>query len=159
MKKKILVSACLYGECTKYDGKNNILKNPFFLKWKNRGELVPVCPEMLGGLKTPRPCSEICGEKVVNTEGADVTENFRKGAEETLKIARENNVLFAILKQGSPSCGCKEIYDGTFSGNKIPGAGVTARMLLDNGIVVFDENDIGVAHLFYTHAGQKHHHD
>lgn len=158
MKKKILVSACLYGECTKYDGKNNILKNPFFLKWKNRGELIPVCPEVLGGLPTPRPCSEICCGKVINSEGADVTENFKKGAERTLDIAKENNVLFAILKQGSPSCGCKEIYDGTFSGKKIPGAGVTARMLLDNGIVVFDENDIGVAHLFYTHAGEKHHH-
>ena len=158
MKKKILVSACLYGECTKYDGTHNILKNPFFLQWKNRGELIPVCPEMLGGLPTPRPCCELCNGKVINTNGDDVTENFNKGAEETLKIAKENNVLFAILKQGSPSCGCKEIYDGTFSGKKIAGAGVTARLLLDNGIVVFDEDDIGLAHLLYAHAGQKHHH-
>ena len=134
---------------------------PLFLKWKNKGELVPVCPEVLGGLPTPRSCSEICDGKVVNTEGTDVTEQFNKGAEETLKIARENNVILAILKQGSPSCGCKKIYDGTFSGKKISGMGVTARLLTDNGIVVFDEDDIGLANLLYTHAGKKHshHHD
>ena len=159
---KILVSACLYGECTKYDGTNNICKHPLFLKWKNKGELVPVCPEVLGGLKTPRPCSEICGEKVMNTEGEDVTEAFRKGAEETLKKAREEGVILAILKQGSPSCGCKKIYDGTFSGKKISGMGVTARLLTDSGIVVFDEDDIMLANLLYTPAGKKHthhHHD
>lgn len=155
---KILVSACLYGECTKYDGTNNILKNPFFLKWKNRGELIPVCPEVMGGLPTPRPCSEICGQKVVNALGEDVTAEFNKGAEEAFKIAKENNVLFAILKQGSPSCGCKKIYDGTFSGNKISGMGVTARLLTDNGIVVFDEDDIALANLLYTHAEKKHTH-
>ncbi len=155
---KILVSACLYGECTKYDGTCNLLKHPLFLKWKNMGELIPVCPEVMGGLPTPRPCSEIKDGKVVNTEGQDVTDNFNKGAQETLKIARENGVTFAILKQGSPSCGCKKIYDGTFSGKKISGMGVTARLLTDNGIVVFDEDDIALANLLYTHAGNKHHH-
>lgn len=155
---KILVSACLLGECTKYDGTNNILKHPLFLKWKNRGEFISVCPEVLGGLSTPRPCSEICGQRVVNSEGTDVTAQFERGAQETLRIARENNVLFAILKQGSPSCGCKKIYDGTFSGNKIPGMGVTARLLTDNGIVVFDENDMVLARLLYENAGNKHHH-
>lgn len=155
---KILVSACLYGECTKYDGTNNILKHPLFMKWKNMGVLIPVCPEVLGGLPTPRPCSEIKDGKVINTEGQDVTEEFNKGAEETLKIARENGVTFAILKQSSPSCGCKRIYDGTFSGNKISGMGVTARLLTDNGIVVFDEDDMSLANLLYTHSGQKHHH-
>ncbi|MBO5008162.1 MAG: DUF523 domain-containing protein [Clostridia bacterium] len=155
---KILVSACLYGECTKYDGTNNILKNPFFLRWKNRGELIPVCPEVMGGLPTPRPCSEICGGKVINTLGEDVTEAFNKGAREALDIAKNNNVTFAILKQGSPSCGCKKIHDGTFSGNKISGMGVTARLLTDNGIVVFDEDDIALANLLYTHAGKKHTH-
>ena len=159
MDRKILVSACLYGECTKYNGNSNILKNPFFLKWKNRGVLVPVCPEVMGGLPVPRPCSEICGEKVINSNGDDVTEYFEKGARMTLDIAKKNNVLFAILKQGSPSCGCKEIYDGSFSKKKISGTGITARMLIDNGIVVFDENDIGIAHLFYTHASAKHPHE
>ena len=155
---KILVSACLYGECTKYDGTNNILKHPLFLKWKNMGELIPVCPEVLGGLSTPRPCSEIIGTKVVNTQGNDVTDNFNKGAEETLRIAKDNHVVFAILKQGSPSCGCKKICDGTFSGTKIPGMGVTARMLTDNGIVVFDEDDMHLANLLYKNFGNKHHH-
>lgn len=155
---KILVSSCLYGKCTKYDGTNNLLKHPLFLKWKNMGELVCVCPEELGGLPTPRPCSEICGAKVMNSEGKDVTENFNKGAEKTLEIAKENNVIFAILKQGSPSCGCKKIYDGTFSDNKISGMGVTARLLTDNGIVVFDEDDMPLAKLLYDHAGKKHHH-
>ena len=159
---KILVSACLYGKCTKYDGKSNLFKHPLFLKWKNKGELIPVCPEVLGGLSTPRPCSEIQGDRVVNSEGRDVTESFKKGAEEALKIAKENDVVFAILKQGSPSCGCKKIYDGSFSGCKISGMGVTARLLTDNGIVVFDEDDIMLANLLYTHAGKKHthhHHD
>lgn len=155
---KILVSACLYGECTKYDGTCNLLKHPLFLKWKNMGELIPVCPEVMGGLPTPRPCSEIKDGKVVNTEGQDVTDNFKRGAQEALKIARENGVTFAILKQGSPSCGCKKIYDGTFSGKKISGMGVTARLLTDNGIVVFDEDDMHLANLLYTHAGNKHHH-
>lgn len=154
--RKILVSACLYGECTKYNGGNNILKNPFFLRWKNRGVLVPVCPEVLGGLPVPRKCSEICGEQVLFSDGTDVTENFKRGAEEALKIAKDNNAIFAILKQGSPSCGCRKIYDGTFSGNKINGTGITARLLLDNGFVVFDENDIGIANLFYTHAEKGH---
>lgn len=155
---KILVSACLYGKCTKYDGTNNLLKHPLFLKWKNKGELVCVCPEELGGLPTPRPCSEICGSRVVNSESKDVTDQFQKGAEQALKIAKENNVLFAILKQGSPSCGCKKIYDGTFTGNKISGMGVTARLLTDNGIVVFDEDDMLLANLLYQNAGNKHHH-
>lgn len=156
---KILVSACLYGECTKYDGGCNLLKHPLFLKWKNMGELVPVCPEVMGGLKVPRPCSELKGDKVVNTEGEDVTEAFNLGAEKALKVARENNVIFAILKQGSPSCGCKKICDGSFSGKKIAGMGVTARLLTDNGIVVFDEDDMHLAHLLYTHSGKKHHHE
>ncbi len=155
---KILVSACLYGKCTKYDGTNNILKHPLFLKWKNKGELVSVCPEVLGGLATPRPCSEICKDKVINSLGEDVTQNFHDGAKKALEIARENNVLFAILKQGSPSCGCKRIYDGTFTGNKISGMGVAARLLTDNGIVVFDENDMQLAKLLYDNAGKKHHH-
>lgn len=155
---KILVSACLYGQCTKYDGTNNILKHPLFLKWKNMGELVPVCPEVMGGLPTPRPCSEICGDRVVSSRGADVTENFSLGAAKALETALENDVIFAILKQGSPSCGCKKIYDGSFEGKKIPGMGVTARLLTDHGIVVFDEDDMPLAKLLYDNAGNKHHH-
>lgn len=156
--KKILVSACLYGECTRYDGKSNLLKNPIFLKWKNMGVLVPVCPEVLGGLKTPRPCSEIKDGKVVNKLGEDVTKQFEDGAKKALEIARENDVVFAVLKQSSPSCGCKKIYDGTFSGKKIPGSGIAAEMLLNNGIVVFDEDDINTAKMVYDHANMCSHH-
>lgn len=143
--KKILVSACLYGYCTKYDGGNNLLIDKTFLGWKNRGILIPVCPEELGGLSTPRKPSEICGELVKDSDGNDVTACFIKGAEEALRIAKENNVLFAIMKDGSPSCSCKHIYDGTFSKTKINGAGICARLLLENGIVVLTENDMQTA--------------
>ena len=144
-KKKILVSACLYGYCTRYDGRSNLLLDKTFLDWKNRGLLIPVCPEVLGDLPTPREPSEICDGRVLAKDGKDVTDNFEKGAQEALKIARENNVMIAILKDGSPSCGCKQIYDGSFSGKKISGAGVCARLLLENGIVVLSENDIATA--------------
>lgn len=144
-KKKVLVSACLYGYCTKYDGGHNILLDKTFLDWKNRGMLIPVCPEVLGGLSTPRLPSEICNGRIKAKDGTDVTDNFNRGAEEVLKIARENNVMIAIMKDGSPSCGCKQIYDGNFSGKKINGAGVCARLLLENGIVVLSENDTATA--------------
>ncbi len=140
-----MVSACLYGYCTRYDGKSNILKDKTFLDWKNRGKLIPVCPEVLGGLSIPRPPAEICGEKVVTKDGTDVTENFIRGAEETLKIAKENNVTVAVMKDGSPSCGCKRVYDGSFTSTKVAGSGICARLLLENGIVVMSENDIETA--------------
>lgn len=147
-KKKILVSACLYGHCTRYDGDSNLLKDKTFLEWKNRGMLIPVCPEVLGGLSTPRCPSEICDGKVYTMDGEDVTGQFEKGADEALKIAKENNVLFAILKDGSPSCGCKNVYDGTFSGKKIKGSGVCARKLLENGVLVLAESDMIAAQVF-----------
>ena len=147
-KKKILVSACLYGHCTRYDGESCLFRDKTFLEWKNRGMLIPVCPEILGGLSTPRSPSEIRDNKVLNKDGADVTQQFQKGADEVLKIAKENHVIFAILKDGSPSCGCKHIYDGSFTGKKIDGSGVCARTLLENGILVFSENDIASAKIF-----------
>ncbi len=145
---KILVSACLYGHCTRYDGKNNAIIDKSFFSWKNRGMLVPVCPEVLGGLSTPRCPSEICEGKVISKDGEDVTETFNKGAEEVLKIVKEQGIRLAIMKDGSPSCGCKNIYDGTFSGKKIKGAGICARLLLESGVVVLSENDIEVAKVF-----------
>lgn len=143
--KKILVSACLYGYCTAYDGKNRILTDKKFLQWKNRGMLVPICPEALGGLSIPRPPSEICGKRVLSKDGQDVTENYENGAAAVLDIAKKNGVLFAIMKDGSPSCGCKHIYDGTFSGKKISGSGICAQMLIQNGIPVFAEDDLTLA--------------
>lgn len=155
-KSKILVSACLYGFCCKYDGGNNALKDKLFQQLKCSGRLVPVCPEELGGLSTPRIPSEISGDKVINREGADVTEQFELGAEKALEIARKNGVRVAILKQGSPSCGCKKIYDGTFTGTKITGEGVTARKLVENGIPVFDETEVSFARLLAD--GKPHSH-
>lgn len=148
--KKILVSACLYGYCTRYDGKSNLLRDKTFMEWKNRGLLVPVCPEELGGLSTPRKPSEIKNNRVINSDNEDVTENFEKGADEAVKIAKENNVLFAILKDGSPSCGSTQIYDGTFTGTKISGSGVCAKKLLQNGIVVLSENDMLTAKILFN---------
>lgn len=157
-KTKILVSACLYGYCCKYDGGNNILKDPLFQILKNTGRLVPVCPEQLGGLPTPRIPSELIDGKVINKNGEDVTEQFELGARKTLEIAKENHVRAAVLKQGSPSCGCKRIYDGTFSGTSISGEGITARLLIENGIPVFDETEVSFAKLLSDGNPHDHHH-
>lgn len=146
--KKILISACLYGQCTAYDGKHRLSLDKKILEWKNRGMLIPVCPEVSGGLKIPRCPAEIVGNKVITKDGNDVTKEYTKGAEEALKIAKENNVIFAILKDGSPSCGCKHIYDGSFSHTKISGTGICASLLMDNGFLVFSEDDTQTANVF-----------
>lgn len=146
-KPKVLVSACLYGYSCRYDGGTNILKDKNFMILKNTGRLVPVCPEQLGGLPTPRTPSEIKDGKVIAKDGKDVTEYFEDGACKAFEIAKNNNVCVAILKQGSPSCGCKQIYDGTFSGRKVNGEGVFARKLIESGIPVFDETECHLAKL------------
>ena len=149
----IIVSACLLGENCKYSGGNNKSEN--VIKYLEDKEYILVCPEQLGGLSTPRNPSEIITygnkdgndvlsgcTKVLSNKGIDVTKNFIQGAEETLKIAKEHNAKTAILKAGSPSCGYKKIYDGTFLGNKIQGIGVTAAILNKENIAVVDEDDI-----------------
>ncbi len=141
MKPKILVSACLIGEAVRYDGKNkNTLKD--LQQLKEKYDIVPVCPEVMGGLPVPRPQSEIKGDKVINIIGKDVTKNFEKGAREALRLARENKVLFALLKQSSPSCGTKTIYNGNFEKVKIEGMGITARLLFEEGITVYSEENM-----------------
>lgn len=107
-----------------------------------RLRLVPVCPEILGGLPTPRTPSERQGERVVSKTGADVTAAYQKGAEETLRLARLFGCRKALLKERSPSCGRGQIYDGSFSGRLIPGDGVTARLLEQEGIAVFGESQL-----------------
>lgn len=99
-------------------------------------EIIPICPEQLGGLPTPRPASEIIGDKVINNEGTDVTSNYQKGAEEALKIAKLLGIKKALLKAKSPSCGNGKIYDGTFSGTLIDGDGITTKLLKENNIEV-----------------------
>ncbi len=146
-KSKVLVSACLYGYSCRYDGGTNILKNKDFMILKNTGRLVPVCPEQLGGLSTPRNPSEIKDGKVISSIGDDITANFEIGADKAFEIALQNNICVAVLKQGSPSCGCKCVHDGTFTGRKIPGEGIFARKLIEAGIPVFDETEVNLARL------------
>lgn len=136
----IIVSACLAGINCKYNGKNNLSKKVAELV--AQGKALPVCPEQLGGLSTPRVPAEIVGEKVINKNGLDVTDNFITGANETLRIAQLAGCKKAILKESSPSCGLHKVYDGTFRGIKIRGKGVTAKLLLNNGIEVLTEDEI-----------------
>jgi uncharacterized protein YbbK (DUF523 family) len=139
-KEKILVSACLLGINCKYDETSN--KNEKILKLAKDFILVPVCPEILGGLPIPREPAEQRGKRVITKSGKDVTKYFERGAKEVLKICKILKIKKAILKQKSPSCGCGKIYDGTFSGKLIRGDGVTARLLKENKIQVFSEEKI-----------------
>ncbi len=138
--RKILCSACLLGVRCRYDRKSK--ENEKVMALAKTETLIPVCPEQLGGLQIPREPSEQKGKKVVTKSGKDVTENFKAGARETLRIAKLLNIKEAILKQKSPSCGCGKIYDGTFSGTLINGDGVTTELLRKNGIKVVSEEDL-----------------
>lgn len=140
MKEKILVSACLLGTDCKYSGGNNL--NEKVLEYIKDYEVIPVCPEIMGGLSTPRPPSERIGDKVLNNQGIDVTNEYTKGALETLKLAKLFNVKKALLKAKSPSCGKGKIYDGTFTSTLIEGNGVTVDLLESNGIEVISEQDL-----------------
>lgn len=136
----ILISACLVGINCKYNGKNNYNKKAMELV-KN-GQAIPICPEQLGGLSTPRNPAEIKtinGEQcVIDNSNKDVTDSFVKGANEVLKLVHELNVEKVILQSRSPSCGVGKIYSGNFDGNLIDGNGILAQLLLDNNIEVID---------------------
>ena len=135
----IIVSACLIGLNTRYSGDSGTVE------WINAlagaHVLIPVCPEQLGGLPTPRVPCERRGEQVVSKENVDCTAEFRYGAEAALRVARLNDCRAAILKQRSPSCGSGTIYDGSFTGIKVSGDGLTAELLKKNGILVFSEEE------------------
>lgn len=135
---KILISACLLGIPCRYDGASKA--KPWAEELARRHELVPVCPEQLGGLPTPRDPSERREGRVVMNTGADVTEQYRRGAEAALRLCRMLGCEAAILKERSPSCGHGTIYDGTFTGTLTDGDGVTAELLLRNGIPVYGES-------------------
>lgn len=137
---KILVSACLLGKNCKYNGGNNL--NQGVLGFIEGHEVIGVCPEQLGGLSTPRLPAEMVEGIVTNKEGISVDAEFRKGAQTALAAALEKKVDLAILQSRSPSCGVKEIYDGSFSGKKVKGQGVFARLLTKYGIKVLDAEDI-----------------
>lgn len=134
MKEKLLVSACLLGVNCKYSGGNNY--SPAVAALGERFELVPVCPEQLGGLPTPRVPAERVGNRVLTREGTDVTEAFRLGAEKALELARAQGVTRAVLQERSPSCGSGTVYDGAFSGRLVSGQGVAAELLERSGIEV-----------------------
>lgn len=145
-----LISACLLGMRCAWSGNDN--KNDRAIELSKVEILVPVCPEQLGGLATPRAPQEIQGGtgedvldsvcRVINRDGRDVTNEFIKGAEETLEIARQLNIKEFIAKSGSPSCGCGQIYDGTFREKLIDGDGVTAALLGRSGIRIIPEQDL-----------------
>ena len=137
---KIMVSACLLGENCKYNGGNN--KNPELLRLLSGHTLIPVCPETLGGLPTPRIPAEIVNGAVRNREGASVDAAFRAGAEKALAAAMREQPDLIVLQSRSPSCGVKEIYDGTFSGRLVPGEGVFAELARRAGFRVADAEDI-----------------
>lgn len=150
-KRKILVSYCLYGEKTvRYDGRQVFLENEIFRKWKEEGRLVPACPEVDGGLQVPRLPSERSGMKVISLDGRDVTREFRQGAIHALHLARQHKIAFAVMKEGSPSCGTSTIHDGRFMGEKIHGEGITVELLRNAGIVVFSENELEEAADYLT---------
>lgn len=138
---RIICSACLLGCECRYKGDG--CRNEEVLKIGEKHVLIPVCPEQMGGLPTPRNPSEIQGDRVVSNAGADVTGQYRKGADMALYLAKLHGARYAILKAKSPSCGSGLIYDGTFSGAKVPGDGVTARLFKANGIKVFTEDELG----------------
>lgn len=136
----LLISACLLGVCCRYDGLSKEIEN-----WQELNRcftLVPVCPEIFGGLKTPRVPAERIGSRVLTKNGKDVTAEYQKGAQTVLQIAQQTGCQYALLKERSPSCGKALIYDGTFSGTITKGSGICAELLEEAGIHVFGENQI-----------------
>ncbi len=152
MPERILVSACLLGAPVRYDGTGKPLAHPRLARWQAEGRLVPVCPEMLGGLATPRPAAEIAGgdgdavlsghARIRTRDGHDVTAAFLSGAEAARALAAAHGCRFALLMQRSPSCGSRTIHDGSFSGALIPGRGASAAVLARAGVAVFGSDEI-----------------
>ena len=138
----ILVSACLLGVSCRYDGKSKA--NEAVLALREKYNLRPVCPEVFGGLPTPRVPSERIGDKVMMEDGHDVTENYMRGADEAVRLCELYGIKIAILKERSPSCGKGKIYDGTFSGTLTPRDGVAAERLMAIGVRVLGESEIDI---------------
>lgn len=151
---KILVSSCLLGLSVRYDGGSH---GPFaaVAEWQRQGRVIAVCPEVAGGLPTPRPPAEIAGGKgaeviagrlpVLTVTGEDVSDAFIRGAEAALLLVRQHGIRIALLKARSPSCGNLENYDGTFSGTRVAGEGVAAALLRQAGVRVFNESQLAEA--------------
>ena len=146
---KVLVSACLLGAPVRYNGKDKKSNHPVLARWLREGRVVSACPEVLGGLGTPRPPSEIVHleglRRVVANTGRDVTAAFERGAALALEQALADDVRVAVLKEGSPSCGSTWTYDGTFTGTRVPADGVATALLRRRGIQVFSEEELAAA--------------
>lgn len=152
---RVLVSMCLLGTNCRYNGIPQADEAVVELLNRQDITLIPVCPEQLGGLPTPRTPSEQQGDKVVNERGEDCTEAFVRGAKEALRLAGLYGCEAAILKERSPSCGSGSVYDGTFSHTQIPGDGVFAGLLKENGIRVFGESALQEFLAFLETAGRE----
>ncbi|MBP1128602.1 MULTISPECIES: DUF523 domain-containing protein [Serratia] len=153
MPSKILFSACLAGFHVRYNGSNKPLFDSTLQRWQREGRLVVCCPELAAGFSTPRPSAEITAAaegatvlaqqaRVMEVSGGDVTDSYLLGAHLALETARRHGCRFALLTDGSPSCGSQFIYDGSFSGQTKPGSGVTAELLRQHGIEVFSEHQL-----------------
>jgi uncharacterized protein YbbK (DUF523 family) len=153
---KILISACLLGQPVRYNGLIDEYTHPVLERWKAEGRMIAFCPETAGGLPTPRASAEITGKGggravinaqalVLDASGRDVSAAFVRGGELAVQLAAEQGLYIAVLKEGSPSCGTQQIYDGSFTGQKISGAGVCAEALGHAGLRVFNENQLAEA--------------
>ena len=140
MKEKILVSACLIGEKCRYDGKDNLCQD--LLKLTKYFDLIPICPEVSGGLKIPRVPAEIQGNRVVTKKGFDVTSNYQDGAYWASSIVSMFKIKLAVLKERSPSCGSKKIHAGKFDGTLIDGKGITTQKIKKMGVKVISEEEV-----------------
>ena len=149
---RILVSACLLDQPVRYDGRAKTCDHPALARWQAEGRLIPFCPEMAAGFPVPRPAAELlsndagspseCAARVIDARGADVTDAFRAGAEAAVDAACRAGVCYAVLTDGSPSCGSSFVYDGSFTGARRPGAGITATLLRSAGVQVFSPDGI-----------------
>ena len=157
----VLVSACLLGSPVRYNGAHKRSDNEILQRWLNEGRVVPVCPEVAGGLQVPRPPAEVVAgaggakviaglAKVMDPHSNDLSAEFVAGANHALQLARSKGIRMAVLKEGSPSCGSGYIYDGTFRGTKLPERGVTTALLEGAGVKVFSEEQFSEAQMFLS---------
>ena len=143
-KEKLGISQCLLGDPCRYDAQSKGLSEEELLRLRIRFNLIPFCPEQLGGLPTPRTPSEIVGEEVIMKDGKNVTGEYNLGAEKSLNILLENRCKKALLKEKSPSCGKHSIYDGSFSNTLVKGEGITASLLQKNNIRIYSEDELDI---------------
>ncbi|MDQ7048296.1 MAG: DUF523 domain-containing protein [Enterobacterales bacterium] len=165
MTAKILFSACLLGEKVRYDGQHKLINSPVIQRWLAKDLIVTACPEVIGGLSIPRTPAEIMQIKqppsqlkndntdhrlvIMDKNKQDVTQAFVDGANKTLAICQLYQIKMAVMTDGSPSCASSQIYDGSFTGKKIAGQGVTAQLLQNNGITVFSQSQLALAEKYY----------